>query len=146
MKNVFLTVLFTFMLNLLALAGNGDAVVGTWKTADGKAHIQVFKANGKYYGKIVWLKEPNDENGKPKKDDNNPDESKRDTPILNSKILKDFEYDADDEEWEDGTIYDPKSGSTYKCTMELEDKNTLEVRGYVGFEWLGKTEVWTRIQ
>ena len=66
-------------------------------------------------------------------------------PLLNLQILKDFVYDAEDKEWEDGTIYDPKNGKTYSCYMTL-DGTKLNVRGYVGVSMIGRTSVWTRVQ
>jgi uncharacterized protein (DUF2147 family) len=127
----------------------GDAIIGKWLNQEGTSHIQIFKATngsfaGKYYGKIVWLKEPL-KNGKPKVDDLNPNPAKRSVPLMNLQILKDFVYDADDKEWEDGTIYDPKNGKTYSCYMTLSG-NKLDVRGYVGISMIGRTSVWTRVQ
>lgn len=127
----------------------GDAIIGKWLNQEGTSHIQIFKATngsfaGKFYGKIVWLKEPL-KNGKPKVDDLNPNPAKRSVPLMNLQILKDFVYDADDKEWEDGTIYDPKNGKTYSCYMTLEGAK-LNVRGYVGVSMIGRTSVWTRVQ
>jgi len=130
-------------------SGEGEAIVGKWLNQEGTSHIQIFKATngsfaGKFYGKIVWLKEPM-KNGKPKVDDLNPDPKKHSVPLLGLQILKNFVYDADDKEWEDGTIYDPKNGKTYSCIMTLSGNN-LNVRGYVGISMLGRTGVWTRVQ
>ncbi len=127
----------------------GDVIIGKWLNQEGTSHIQIFKATngsfaGKFYGKIVWLKEPL-KNGKPKVDDLNPNPAKRSVPLMNLQILKDFVYDADDKEWEDGTIYDPKNGKTYSCYMTLEGAK-LNVRGYVGVSMIGRTSVWTRVQ
>ncbi len=127
----------------------GEAIVGKWLNQEGTSHIQIFKATngsfaGKFYGKLVWLKEPM-KNGKPKVDDLNPDPKKHSVPLLGLQILKNFVYDADDKEWEDGTIYDPKNGKTYSCYMTLSGNN-LNVRGYVGISMLGRTGVWTRVQ
>jgi uncharacterized protein (DUF2147 family) len=129
--------------------GEGEAIVGKWLNQEGTSHIQIFKATngsfaGKYFGKIVWLKEPL-KNGKPKVDDLNPDPKKQAVPLLGLQILKNFVYDAQDKEWEDGTIYDPKNGKTYSCNMTL-DGNNLNVRGYVGISMLGRTGVWTKVQ
>jgi len=124
-------------------AYEGDAVIGIWLTQDKDSKIKIYKKGNKYYGKIVWLKEPN-RRGKPKVDDKNPDSKKQDRAIMGLVILKRFVYD-DDYEWEDGEIYDPKSGKTYSCNMELsKDKKTLEVRGYIGISLFGRTAVWTR--
>jgi uncharacterized protein (DUF2147 family) len=93
---------------------------------------------GKYHGKIVWLKEPNDEEGNPKTD---PDGK----PMLNMLNLRDFVFE--DEEWVDGTIYDPKSGNTYYSTIEMMNKNKLEVRGSLDpFGIVGRTDTWVRMK
>ena len=48
--------------------------------------------------------------------------------------------------WEDGTIYDPKNGTTYSCKIEAKGENQIEVRGFVGTEMFGRTDVWTRMK
>lgn len=121
-----------------------DDILGTWLNATGKGHIQVFKQGNAYYGKLVWLKEPNDEAGKPKTDKNNPDANLKSKPILGLQILKGFQFDKD--EWTGGKIYDPQNGKEYKCYMKMKDANTLLVRGYIGISMIGRTETWTRIK
>lgn len=124
---------------------DGDALIGVWEPGNGRAKVKVTKIGEKYYGKIVWLKEPNDEKGQPKTDKNNPDESLRSTPLLGYRLLKDFVYKGD-KTWEEGTIYDPENGSTYNCTIKLKDENTLEVRGYIGVSMIGRTDIWKRLE
>ena len=144
MKNVLLVGLLVG-LSLLAIAAfTPDDIVGVWKDGKGKGHVQIYKQNGKYYGKIVWLQKPKDENGKPKVDKNNPNTSLRNKPLLGLTMLRNFEYD--DGEWSGGNIYNPSDGKEYKAYMKLKDKNTLAVRGYVGISLLGKTDTWTRVQ
>ena len=126
-------------------AKDGDALVGVWEPGHGKAKIKVSKLGDKYFGKIVWLKEPLDEDGNKKTDKNNPDESMHSTPLLGYRILKDFEY-VGKNKWENGTIYDPENGSTYSCTIKLIDENTLDVRGYIGVSAIGRTDTWKRLQ
>ena len=122
----------------------GDAVVGVWKNGEGTGMIKITRNGDKYQGKIVWLKEPNDpETGKPKIDKNHPDESVRSRPVLGLTNTWGFVYKGKNV-WEEGKIYDPKNGNTYDCTMKLKDKNTLEVRGYIGVSLIGRTDVWTR--
>lgn len=125
------------------LQTNPDDIVGTWLTAgDDNAKVEIFKSGSKYYGKIVWLENPI-RNGKKALDVNNPNASKRDNPIIGLQIISGFEYNADDNIWEDGKIYDPKSGKTYNCNIKKEG-NKLKVRGYIGFSLLGRTEIWTK--
>jgi uncharacterized protein (DUF2147 family) len=121
-----------------------DAILGVWESGNGKARIKIDKAGSIYNGRIVWLREPQDETGKPKVDKNNPDEALRTKPLLGYSMLKNFTY-AGEKKWEDGTIYDPESGSTYSCVITMTDANTLDVRGYIGVSLFGRTDVWKRI-
>ena len=83
----------------------------------------------------------------PNLDDKNQDESLRSRPVMGLLLLTDFVFDGDDE-WEDGKIYDPKSGKTYSCYIEFHDdsKNELKVRGFIGVSLIGKTTYWTRVK
>jgi uncharacterized protein (DUF2147 family) len=121
-----------------------DAIVGVWESGNGKARIKIAKTGEQFNGRIVWLREPNDETGKPKVDKNNPDETLRTKSLLGYSMLKDFTY-AGEKIWEEGTIYDPESGSTYSCTITMTDENTLDVRGYIGVSLFGRTDVWKRV-
>lgn len=145
-KTAFLTAILAFALILIVSADEkteADAVLGKWLTGKKDSKVEIYKKNGKYHGKIVWLREP-EENGKPKVDKNNPDEDKRNRPLLGMVLIKNFNYD-EDYVWEDGEIYDPRNGKTYSCKMTLsEDGQTLEVRGYVGISLFGRTVEWTR--
>lgn len=120
-----------------------NAVAGIWKNGEGTAMVQIYEKADKFYGKIVWLKIPNDANNKPKTDLNNPNEKLQTRPLKGLENLVGFVYKGNGV-WEDGTIYDPKNGNDYSCTMTLVDNNTLEVRGFVGVSVFGRTDVWKR--
>ena len=149
---------FGFVLLVVLLAGfyatpvvaqiKGDDILGVWLNEDKDAHVKIENRGGKYFGNIIWLKDPIDEEtGKPKLDDDNPDPELQKRPVLGLELLTGFEFD-DDDEWEDGDIYDPKNGKSYSCYMEFTDdtKNELKVRGYVGISLLGRTTYWTRVE
>lgn len=121
-----------------------DDITGVWLTSDKDAHVKVYKTTaGTYAGKLVWMKEPNEEDGSPKLDDENPKESLRDRPLQGLVFLTGFTYDADEKEWVNGKAYDPQSGKTYKAAIWMEDGN-LKLRGYWG--WFFRTETWTRVK
>ncbi len=142
--------LLTFLLLLAfcahAVAQQKDDIIGNWKNGEGTGVINIYKTtSGHYAGKIVWLKEPIDpETGKPKLDKRNPDESKRNNPTLGLMNMSGFSFNEEDKIWENGNIYDPKTGKEYSCKIELKDKNTIEVRGYIGISLFGRTDTWTR--
>jgi uncharacterized protein (DUF2147 family) len=131
------------------IANNSEDIKGTYINKEETAHIRIFKAtDGKYYGKTEWLKIPNDENGKPKTDINNPDPNKRNEPRMGMVIAKGFDWDEKSKRWTGGTIYDPNNGKTYSGYMYFEngDLNTLNLRGYVmGMTFLGRTSQWKRV-
>ena len=144
MKKISIVIGLIFLFSI-QLSAQNDKVVGFWLTDEGESQVEIFKkSNGKYYGKIVWLEEPN-ENGKPKVDDDNPVVSLQNRPILGLELLKGFSYDSEDKEWENGTIYDPDSGKTYDCYMWFEGSNNLKIKGYVmGMRFIGRKTTWTR--
>jgi uncharacterized protein (DUF2147 family) len=144
MRHLFFTMLLGLMTSVLH-ADEADQLMGVWEPSNGKARVKIDKIGSKYYGRIVWLKEPNDpKTGQPKTDVNNPDESMRGVALKGYRMLKDFIYKGNGE-WTEGTIYDPESGSTYSCIIKLKDNNTLDIRGFVGVKALGKTDTWKRL-
>lgn len=142
-KAFFLCIALSFSF-LASAKTNPDDILGVWLSSNGQAHLQIYKEGDKYFGKLVWLKEPNNAKGTPKMDANNPDEVLRTKPLLGLVILRNFIYD--DGEWSGGRIYDPQNGKEYKSYMKLKDAKTLNLRGYIGFSLLGRTEVWTRVK
>ncbi len=117
-----------------------DKIVGTWLSEDKKGRTQFFKVKNKYYGKLVWMSNPNGNNGKPLKDTQNPNSNLKNKAILNSVFITGLTYDSEDKEWINGKVYDYKSGKTYDCSVHLEN-NKLYFRGYLG--WLYETKEWT---
>ncbi|MBN2699441.1 MAG: DUF2147 domain-containing protein, partial [Bacteroidales bacterium] len=70
-KHIFFFALFLFV--PLFLFAQADRIMGIWLTEEGNSQVEIKKdAEGRYYGKIIWLEEPM-ENGKPKLDNENPD-------------------------------------------------------------------------
>jgi uncharacterized protein (DUF2147 family) len=144
-KKITLFFIALFSLVLCKAQQSQDDLIGVWLTGGKEpGKIQIYKSGDKFYGNIIWLKNPTDKNGQ-RVDINNPNKAKRTTPVIGLQILKGFKFDGDDE-WKGGDIYDPESGKTYSSYMTLKDKNTLKVRGYVGISLFGRTEIWTRVQ
>ena len=120
-----------------------QSAVGTWKTIDDedgtvKSHVSIYEEGGKLYGKILKLVNPEATTCSACKGD------KKDKPIVGMQIMWDLKHDKD-KKWKGGKIMDPKNGKEYKCKIELEDANTLKVRGFIGFSLLGRTQTWYRV-
>lgn len=115
-----------------------DKVLGTYWGPDKDGKVQLYKQGDKYFGKIVWVKAP-------RKDTKNPDASKRNREVLGLVIFENFKYDGDGE-WNDGTIYDTKTGKTYDCKLWLEEGGkVMMARGFIGISLLGRTARFERI-
>lgn len=149
------TLLALFLLAFAASAEiQGDSIAGIWLTAPadgGQSHIEIVEENRTFSGKIVWLELPtypaDDEEGmggQERIDRRNPDPKRRRDPILGLALLSGFTYEGDGL-WKGGTIYDPNNGKTYKCQMRLGQDDVLDVRGYIGVPWIGRSTRWTRV-
>ena len=138
MKTTFLLLFSTLILQANSFANSGpDVIIGEWLSQEKDGKISIFKQGDKFYGKISWGKTPG------RKDTNNPDVKLRNRDLIGLVILQDFKYTGS--AWEDGKIYDPKSGKTYDCILKVKDNNKiLEIRGYVGVPMFGRTATWTR--
>lgn len=113
-------------------------IVGIWMTANDNAKVEIYEQSGKYFGKIVWL------NPNPKiAEHGHSHGGATSKPKVGDVLLKDLEFDGESE-WEDGTIFDPYSQSSYSCYVAFSSPNVLKVRGYTGFYFIGQTEYWTR--
>ena len=122
-----------------------QSVFGTWKTIDDetgkvKSLVEIYEQDGKVYGKVVKLFRGPDEEQDPICSECTDD--RKDKKILGMEILRELEKDGD--EYEDGTICDPKNGKIYDCKMwvDEDDPSKLRVRGYLYFIY--RTQTWIR--
>ena len=135
MKKLLITL--TMVVTSIVLFAQSNDIVGKWTTIDddsGKAKsvVEIFKkSDGKYYGKIVQLlQKPENENCVACKDD------RKNKPLIGLEIIRGLKMDG--KEFTGGTITDPKSGKTYKCTI-TRNGDKLNVRGYVGISVMGRS-------
>ena len=124
---------------------SANAIVGEWLTQEGDAKVRVSEEQSTYIGRITWMATPNETDGQPRLDKNNPDASLRSRPILGLKIVWGLHPDAA-RTYRDGSVYDPKSGKTYSAKATLEGPDTLVLRGYVGVPLFGRSAKWTRVK
>ena len=96
-------IVLSLVLAVFALAGYSQDIKGKWLTEAGDAQVEIYEANGKVNGKIVWLKQ-----GPETKDTHNPDEKLRSRKLMGVNILSGLSKKK--EKWEGGRIYNPKNG------------------------------------
>ncbi len=123
-----------------------QSVLGKWKTIDdetgkAKAIIDIYEKSGKIYGKVVTIIEE-EHKGDLCVNCSGEDKNK---PIVGMVIIKGLSREGNNE-YGSGKILDPKNGKIYKCFIQLEEKDKLKVRGYIGFSILGRTQFWYRVK
>ena len=87
---------------------NPDDIIGEWNSDDNGAVFQIYKKDGKYYGKILWFIDEQDENGNLVKDKKNSDKTLRNRTFKGIEFINGFSYD--DGTYKDGTIYNSEDG------------------------------------
>jgi uncharacterized protein (DUF2147 family) len=123
------------------MASQAQSILGKWRTVDDntgeqKSVVEIYEHNGKVFGKIIEIFDP-------KKRDlpcvycEGDDYNK---PILGLNIIKNMEIDGSI--YKDGTITDPQNGKTYQCRLKLDEKDVLQVRGYLAVFY--STQYWVR--
>lgn len=136
--------MFVFAFNTVFSQTQSDAIVGTWVSEAKDLKVEVYQQKNQFYGKLVWFYcPPNTPPMEHYKDKENPTVSLRNRSWLGMILLKDLTFDGKNE-WINGDIYDPNSGSIYRSKVKLFDAQTLHVRGYFGIPLLGKTMVFNR--
>ena len=151
MRTKFIALLLA-LLPLLAVAQNPstqdskNTPVGKWRTIDDKTGkvksiVEIYQAtNGTLAGKVLQVldsdKGPNPLCDKCKG-------ARHNQPVTGMVIAWGLQHEGDT--WDDGRIVDPHNGKEYSAKMTpIDGGRKLEVRGYMGFSLLGRTQTWIR--
>ncbi|MGB1169263.1 MAG: DUF2147 domain-containing protein [Flavobacteriaceae bacterium] len=120
-----------------------QTIFGKWNSFNEETNkvesvIEVYEKDSKAFAKIISIKDPSRSSAKCVECNG----KRKNAPILGMNILTGLNKDGN--EWSGGKILDPKNGKEYKCYIQLLDKNTLKLRGYIGFSMFGRTAIWKR--
>lgn len=118
-----------------------DIIKGKWSTPSGDI-IEIYEHESLYYGKIISLKESNDENGERPKDYLNPVKELRNRSLIGIDLLIGLEYDGDNE-WNNGRIYLPSECLVLECNIEYVDRDRINLVIPLGL-FTSETEIWRR--
>lgn len=134
---------FTFLFGLISLStfsqNDGDRILGRWLNEQKNAEIEIYKQDGKYYGKVLKITELEKMEMERLEDAEKEEKIKR---IQGKIILKNLVYKKN--KWVNGTIIAPKKNQEADCVMSISsDYNTLNINITKG--WFSKTINWIRV-
>jgi uncharacterized protein (DUF2147 family) len=95
-------------------------------------------------GRIVWLRQPIDPQGRPFVDGLNEDATQRGRPICGLPIIVNVVAKPDGT-YDDGAIYDPRQGKAFNVSLSLLAPDRMQVMGYKGVKLFNRKFVWTKI-
>ncbi|MES2218430.1 MAG: DUF2147 domain-containing protein [Pseudomonadota bacterium] len=138
--------LLFFLLSIISVSSYAASPLGNWKTIDDvtgnvKSIVRIEGSASNLTGTVVKLYPGamticSECSG-----------NLKDKQILGMTVISGLKQNADEpNEWSGGTIMDPKTGKTYHCTITVSaDGSKLNVRGYIGFSLLGRTQTWIKV-
>ena len=138
---VFLAFILCFLSGMVHADSGADAILGHWISTRNNVKVQVYKEGSEFKARVTWFKDTDDKS-KPmetRKDENNPDPKLRQRKVLGMQVLSQLRYNTKSKRWENGKIYDAKTGRTWSSVAYLSDDGLLNVKGYWQFEFIGKT-------
>ena len=119
---------------------------GRWRTIDDKTGeassiVVIVEANGQLEGKVERVFSPPAKSPDPMCEKCPAD--RKGKPIVGMTILWGLKPDGDG--YSGGSVFDPDNGKTYRCKLKvIEGGRKLELRGFIGFSLLGRTQTWIR--
>ncbi len=120
-------------------------VAGFWEAYDdGKpgGWFLFFEKDGLYQGALV--KAFNKPGETPQLTCAKCTDERKNAPMIGLSIVKGMQRKG--LAYENGNILDPRDGSVYKAKMALSpDSKQLEVRGFLGIELFGQSQIWKRL-
>ena len=127
--------------------GDPDAILGKWMTIEGNLKVEVYKQNNDFKAKVIWFKDTDDKSRpmNERRDEKNPDKTLRSRKWIGMEVLRNLRYYPDDDEWEDGKIYDSNTGKEWSSVVWMTRDNLLKVKGYWLFKFISQTKTFKRI-
>ena len=146
-----LKILFLFLVAVHSLNSYAqkrpDAILGKWMSDENNLEVEVYKDGSQFKARVIWF-DDSDDKTKPwdtRTDEKNPKAALRSRKIIGMEVLSRLTYNKEDDQWEDGIIYDSKSGKEWSSKAWINKNNQLKVRGYWLVSLFGETMTFKKI-
>ena len=147
-KLIFLLFLFLLFAGFdLPRHNNDNAIIGNWMSTDKNLEVEVFKMGNEFKARVIWF-DDGDNKGEPmnaRLDSKNSNKALRSRKIIGLEVMHGLEYNSDDNEWQNGWIYDSSSGKIWSAKASLTEDGRLKVRGFWHFQFLGQNIYFKRV-
>ena len=133
MKKV-MSLITCLLMVAVSITAQTDKIVGNYKVErNGVASkVKIYKHENGYRAQVTWVDNLKKEDGSIRTDEKNPDKNKRNVRADQIVLIDKVTYDAKDNVWTNGKIYDPTNGKTYKVKLWFDGDKVLKMRGYIG--------------
>lgn len=130
---------------------DADAICGTYlvispKNKEDKIRVRIYRTeNGTYAGRITWLQPCHNPDGTERTDLLNKDPKLRGRKVIDIILCWNLKYDAEDNMWKGGMIYDPTTGKTFGIQLKIaKNGKDIEARYYKGRPAFGINQRWIK--
>jgi len=124
-----------------------DQIVGKWMSVEGNITVQVLKEGNRFKATVLWF-DDSDDKAKPmntRTDEHNPDRTLRNQKIIGLQVLRNLKYNPKTSQWEDGIIYDSRTGKEWNSSVCLTNEGLLKVKGFWHFELISRTASFKKV-
>ena len=109
---------------------------GVWLNPENQSNVEFYRCGEGLCAKVTKVSDGQ------KTDDKNPDQAKRNRPIVGLVIMEGAKKSGDNK-WS-GTLYNRADGKSYSGTITVKSKSTLDLSGCVALV-VCRTTTWTRV-
>lgn len=123
-------------------------ILGKWMSEEKNLEVEIFKDGNQYKSTVVWFDDSDDKNIPMalRYDTKNPDKNLRGRKVIGLEVMNGLVYNAEDDEWQSGRIYDASTGKDWNVKAWLNKVGILKVRGYWHFPIFGETMSFNKVQ
>jgi len=126
---------------------DSDNIVGKWMNTENNLEVEIFKTGNEFRAKVIWF-DDSDDKSQPmdeRCDTKNTDKKLRTRKIIGLEVMRGLIYNANNDNWEGGRIYDSSSGKNWDANAWIMEDGMLKVRGYWHFLFLGQNIFFKRV-
>lgn len=148
MNKLFLLPLLVFTISKTSFRlQTSDDIIGRWMSSEKNLEVSVFKVDNEYKARVIWFDDSDDKLNpmNTRTDKMNSNKTLRSRKIIGLEVMHGLIYNADNNEWQHGWIYDSSSGKTWNAKACMTKGGQLKVRGYWHFEFLGKNMIFNKV-